>query len=153
MRVQLTHLIDGQAYVGYIQQDYKALNDIGGVDFGASLHWSATRLTDVKLEVDRSIEETDEVGAVGYFATAVSLNVAHQISRSVTLSANADYTNNDYKGVVRNEDVYGGGLSLDYHFRPQVHLIVDYQYTTRDSNIPGTDYSQNVVEARLRLAL
>ncbi|MEI9995405.1 MAG: outer membrane beta-barrel protein [Rhizomicrobium sp.] len=154
VRVQLSHLVDGQAYVGYLQQDYKApLTNIGGVDYGAQLHWSATRLTDVTLDVHRSIEETDQVGATGYFATVASLDVSHALTRSVTLNANVAYTNNDYHGVVRNEDIYTAGFGIDYHFRPQIHLVADYQYNTRDSNVPGTNYSQNIVEAHLRLAL
>src|ERR1700710_377986 len=67
VRVQLTHLIDGQVYLGYLQQNYHApLTDIGGLDAGAQLHWAATRLTDVNFNVSRSVEETDEIGAAGY---------------------------------------------------------------------------------------
>jgi hypothetical protein len=154
VRVQLSHLVDGQAYLGYIKENYKApLTSIGGFDFGAQLHWSATRLTDVTLDVHRSIEETDQLGASGYFSTVATLGVTHQLSRSVTLNANVGYNNNDYHGVVRNEDIVNASVGVDYHFRPQVHLVADYQYNTRDSNVPGTNYSQNIVEAHLKLAL
>ena len=153
VRVQLTHLVDGQFYLGYLQQDYKALSDVGGLDFGAQLHWSATRLTDVNLTATRSIEETDEAGAIAYFDSQVELDIAHQLTRSITLNAGVTYNNNDYRGVVRNEDIYGATVGIDYHFRPEVHLVADYHYTTRDSNVPGTNYDQNLIEAHVQLAL
>ncbi len=153
VRVQLTNLISGQAYVGYMKQDYKALTDIGGVDFGLKLDWSATRLTTVSAALTRAIEETDQFGAIGYFATTASLNVSHSLTRSITLTGGGFYTNNDYRGVTRNEDIYGVTVGAQYHFMPQVTLGVDYSHTSRSSNIPGTNYDQNVVEARLGLAL
>jgi hypothetical protein len=153
VRVQLSHLVDGQFYLGYLQQNYKALTDVGGLDFGAQLHWSATRLTDVNLTASRSIEETDEAGAIAYFDSQVELDVTHQLTRSVTLNAGVMYNNDDYRGVVRNEDIFGATVGVDYHFRPEVHLVADYRYTTRDSNVPGTNYGQNIVEAHLKLAL
>ncbi|HXC56178.1 MAG TPA: outer membrane beta-barrel protein [Rhizomicrobium sp.] len=153
VRLQLTNLISGQAYVGYMQQDYKTLTDIGGVDFGLQLDWAATRLTTVSAQVTRSIEETDEVGATGYFATTASLGVKHDLSRSITLRASAFYTNNEYHGVTRNEDIYGITVGGDYHFMPQVALGVDFTHTSRSSNVVGANYDQNLVEAQLKLAL
>lgn len=153
IRLQLTNLVSGQAYVGYMQQDYKALTDISGVDFGLKLNWSATRLTTVSAEVNRSIEETDQIGAVGYLSTSAALNVSHELTRSVTLHVSAFYTNNDYRGVVRNENIYGATVGAAYHFMPQMALAVDYTHTNRATDIVGADYGQNVVEARLRLEL
>ncbi len=154
VRVQLTHLIDGQVYFGYLQQNYHApLTDIGGFDAGAQLHWAATRLTDVNLNVSRSVEETDEAGATGYLATIVSLDVSHQLTRSVTLNAGISYNNNDYHGVTQNEDIFGATLGVDYHFMPQLHLVADYRYTSRDSNLLSANYDQNIFEAHVGLAL
>lgn len=153
IRLELTNLISGQAYVGYLQQDYKTLSSIGGFDYGAQFDWFVTRLTTVSIDVHRSIEETDQVGGVGYFATGASLSVMHQLTRSVTLEANVEYTNNDYRGVSRNEDIVSASVGAKYHFMPQLTLGLDYTHSTRDSNVPGTNYSQNRVELGLKLAL
>lgn len=154
VRLQLTHLIDAEAFLGYLQQDYKApLAKVGGIDAGAKLHWSASRLTDVNLDVHRTIEETDQIGATAYFATTAELDVSHQLSRSVSVNAGVSYTNNDYKGVIQNENIIGANVGVDYHFMPQLHLVVDYRYTNRDSNLPSANYAQNLVEAHVGLAL
>jgi hypothetical protein len=153
IRLKLTDLISGQAYVGYMKQDYKALSDIGGVDFGAKLDWEMTRLTTVSVEVNRTIEETDQIGAIGYFATTAGIDVTHSLSRSITLRARGFYTNNDYRGITRNEDIYGASIGADYHFMPKLAFGVDFTHTSRNSDIPGTNYGQNVVQAELKLAL
>jgi hypothetical protein len=153
LRTQITHLIDGQVYVGYLSQDYKAFSTVAGLDYGLQLNWAVTRLSTITADISRSIEETDEIGASSYFATIASLGVTHALTRTVTLNANVSYTNNDYRGVTRNEDIYSASAGLDYELTPHFHVGADYRYTTRSSNVAGTNYNQNMVEARVRLAL
>ena len=153
VRTQITHLIDGQAYVGYLSQDYSGFSQVSGLDYGLQLNWSVTPLTTIVADVTRSIEETDEAGASSYFATIASLGVTHSLTRTITLNANFSYQKNDYQGIVRNEDIYGATVGADYELTPHFHLAADYKYTTRESDIAGTSYDQNLVEARVRLAL
>ena len=153
LRAQITHLIDGQVYVGYLSQDYKTFSTVAGLDYGLQLNWAVTQLSTITANVSRSIEETDELGASSYFATTASFGLAHKLTRSVTLNADVSYTNNDYRGVTRNEDIYSASAGLDYELTPHFHVAADYQYSTRSSNVSGTNYNQNLAEVRVRLAL
>ncbi len=154
VRAQLTHLIDGQAYVGYLSQDYKGFTKtVGGFDYGLQLNWSLTRLSTITAAVSRSIEETDATGASSYFATDASLGVTHALTRTVTLNAAFSYNNNKYQDIARNENIYGATAGIDYGLTPHFHLVADYRYSTRSSNTVGAKYNQNLIEAKVRLAL
>jgi hypothetical protein len=155
MRLNLTSLIVGQAYVGYLQEDYQPplVHDIGGLDYGAQLDWYPTDLTTVDLAGYRSIEETDQVGATAYLANTAALNVTHSLTQAITLNAGISYANNDYKGVTRVENIYAAVVGVDYGLTAHLHLTGDYTYTHRASDVAGADYGQNVVEIHARLAI
>ena len=40
---------------------------------------------------------------------------------------------------------YGGGVGLRYILTPSVTLGLDYRYVSKDSNLPGLNYTQNLV--------
>ena len=154
VRLGLTNLIVGQAYIGYLQEDHRSpLGTVAGLDAGAQLDWSPTELWKVTLSGYRSVEETDELGATAYLASTAALLVTHSLTERVTLNAGVSYANDDYKGLTRNEDIVGATFGASYALTRNFSLTGDYQYTNRSSNLVGGSYSQNLVEARAQLAL
>jgi hypothetical protein len=153
VRTALTSLISGEAYLGYISQDYKGFSTVSGADYGLQLNWNVTPLDTVVANTSRSIQEADEVGASSYFETDAALGLNHSLSHTVMLNLQFLYTNNDYQGVPRQENIYSVGAGADYELTPHFHLAAQYRYSTRSSNIAVSDYSQNLIEIRARLAI
>lgn len=152
---RLTNLAQGGVYVGYQSQDYDdpTLPEIDGLAFGASVDWFVTPLTTVRFEAASSVEETISAGASGYTDNSVGLRIDHELMRNVILGGRASFAKQDYEGIGRTDDVTRAGLSVDYLLNRNLSLRLGYDYTDRDSNVLGLDYTRNEVGLTLKAGL
>ena len=153
LRAEITRLITGEAWVGYLTQDYKGFSSVNGPSFGVTGVWSATPLLSITSNIARTLEETDETGSSSYFASGGTLTADYRISHTVTLHLGMAYTRNDYQGIDRHENVYGPTAGIDYSLTPRLVLGLSYIYACRDSTVPDSNYSQNQASLALKLAL
>jgi uncharacterized protein (PEP-CTERM system associated) len=107
----------------------------------------------VTFRAQRSIQETTQLNASGYFSTSGGVSVDHELRRNVILSAGFNYTNNDYQGISREDDVTTARLGARYLLNRNLYLSGGYNYTARDSSVAGADYDDNVVMLRLSTQL
>ncbi len=148
----------GEIFAGYLQQNYDsaALEDIGGVQYGADVLWSVTGLTSVKLGVAREVQETVQTGSSGYISTLYSARVEHEILYNLLAGIKASYNVNDYEstsGTDRSDDIVGTGVELKYLLNRHASVLTSYNYTNRDSNQAGQDYNQSVVMIGIRIEM
>lgn len=145
----VTNLIDGEIYAGYLEQSYDdpRLDTNSGMDFGGRLVWAPTQLTSVKASLAREVSETTSAGASSYLATIASLRVDHELMRNVLVGARASYTNNDYDGINRSDDIWGLGVDGKYFITSRFFAGAQAGWTDRDSNVAGQSYDQYTVGA------
>ena len=148
LKFDVTHTMVGDAYVGYREQTYKSpmLMPISGMTGGLGLTWLPTRLTTVKIVLNRDILETTQIGLSGFFSTAVTASVDHELLRNVLLNTHASYTNNAYTGphaLNRQDDLYNAGAGIKYLVNRYLYLKLNYDYFARSSNINGQNYDIN----------
>jgi len=143
LRFDVTRLIDGEVYAGYLEQDYDALGDIDAFSYGASLDYYITQLTTLTFEADRAVEETNQAAASGYLASSIGGGIRHELMRNVILNASANFQNNDYEGSIRDEDIWIAELGAEYFLNRNVSLEVGYNFSTRESTLPFADYDRN----------
>ncbi|MGH6975898.1 MAG: outer membrane beta-barrel protein, partial [Stellaceae bacterium] len=69
--LRITPLITGEAFVGYIQQNYddSRISSIHSPGFGGNLLWNVTQATSVRAKVSRTVQEVD------FFGTTASATV------------------------------------------------------------------------------
>lgn len=147
----LTGLIFLDAYAGYRKQDYsdQRLRDIDGWASGIKVTWNVTKLTTITGSLDRDIEETTLVNSSGYFQTRAELRADHELLRNLILTARLGYQNDDFQGIARDDDYYLAGLGAKYLIDRNFSLGGGYSYRTRESNVVGGDFDENVVMLRL----
>lgn len=145
--LDLTGKLTGDAYVGYQAQNYDdaRLKTISGIAGGLGLNWHPTGLTSVKANIDRTINETTQGRASGYFATRFAVGVSHELLRNFILTADAGYSMNDYVGINRSENVYNAGIGAKYLINRNFYLKSGYEYNNRTVDVPGTNYDVNRV--------
>ena len=147
----------GDVYFGYRERDYDepSLGDTDGFALGGELTWNVTGLTTVIASASGEIQETTVtdglVEASGRFVTAFGLRVDHELLRNLILGARINYANQDYEGISREDDVFGGGLNALYMMNRNFQLRAGYSYRERDSDAPGEDFSENLLSLGLRL--
>ncbi len=151
MALKLSGVTFGNVFAGYMRQtpDDPSLKTVDGPSFGGDVTWNPTRLTTVKLAANRTIEDTTLSGASGALATDARLTVDHELLRNVLLSASANYTNWDYRGIGRSDDVVGLGLGATYLLNRYARVSLKYAHDRRDSDAVDGDYSVNTVFLRL----
>jgi hypothetical protein len=151
----LSGVTSGDVFAGYQKQrlnDDSNLDNIDGPTYGASLAWSATTLTTVGARVVRNIETTTLNGASGYWATLGEVTIDHELLRNLLLNVTGGVTQNDYKGIAREDYIYTAGVGAKYMMNRNFYATLGYRYRERDSrNANGG--AANYKENRVRIGL
>ena len=150
----LGNLIQGQAFLGYLDQIYKApFKNISGFDYGANLSWYPTELLTVHLAGARQIENTTVVGASAGDDKNVALDLDYELLRTLHLLANGGFDDTNYPGAIggRTDKTItfgGGGKFLMSHY---VWLSATYTYTNRSSTVSFGRYVDNLAMLGINL--
>jgi hypothetical protein len=149
---ELGNLISGDAWLGYMDQDYddSSFQDVDGFSFGANLSWEPTTLTTVRVSAYRLIQDSATLRIGGIMTTGGGVGVDHELSRDLDLTADLDISNGDYEGSTRDDDTVSVSIGLDYQMTRKLDCSIKYAYDDRDSNIAGQDYTDNTVTFGVR---
>ena len=148
--VDITGLIFGEMSIGYSERNYDSsqFKDSSGVGADGSLTWNVTPLTSIILNASSGILETtvevDGEPASGNLQNTVGIDVTHELLRNVLLNANAGYIRADYEGVSRTDNIFNAGLGASYLVNRNLSLNATYEFTTRNSDAGGDEYTANV---------
>ena len=155
LTVQPAGLIYGEIYAGYLQQDFRspALAPISGIDAGGRIVWNVTRLTTVRLEGLRTIEESSAaigVASSGYLHSEVTARLDHELLRNLLLDFKAGYSNDAFYGISRTDENYLAGAAVKYLVNRNLYLGASYDFQERSSGGParGPGFTQNIVMLR-----
>jgi hypothetical protein len=129
---------------GYTTQDYVGANlfDVSDMSYGMSLIWNPTRLTTVRSNMLRTIEETTSQGSSSIFTSTFSLGVRHALMRSVSLGIDLSRGNLEYKGTTRIDTNTTVAAGVIYKTSRYIHIVAGYKIRMRSSNITGRNYSR-----------
>ncbi len=137
--------LNGELFVGYLRQNYRdpRLKDIGAVDFGAALDWTAPNGLGVTFRFDRSVEETTLPGSSSYLVSGGSVTFKAsphpRIETGLTLAGSLY----DYQGDPRTEFVTSANLWARQWLSRNIYAQLDYGLSQRTSNAAGFDYDEN----------
>lgn len=142
----LTRLIEGRLGVGYGVQDYDdprfgSQEDVA-LDIG--LDWSVTPLTMVNLEGFQRFNETTTIGSAGTSERGGKLSVSHSLRENITLTAFGGYSNEQFEGVVREDNRVETGVGVDIQLVRHLTLGAGYRFTYEDQKSIG-DLTENEV--------
>ncbi|WP_119681316.1 outer membrane beta-barrel protein [Indioceanicola profundi] len=142
----------GELFAGYRQQKYDnpLFQNEDGFTYGGNILWNPTSLTSVQFRLINEVNESTETGASAYISSGASIQVDHELLRNVLIGGLVGYTENDYRGIERMEDVWNLGATADYLLNRNLRVGVGYRYITRDSTTANEDYTRNVVTLSLR---
>ena len=77
------------------------------------------------------------------------LQTTYGLSQQWSLGARVGYTRADYFDLGRVDNGWMAGASFNYEIWRNLHLTLDYQYSTLNSNTAFNQFSRNVVSAGL----
>lgn len=153
-RVDLSGLIFGDVFVGYLDRDYDdaRLNSVETIVGGVDLTWNVTPLTTVKGGFSREVSETTLNSASGNLSTEYRVSADHELLRNLILSVRASISTDEFEGTQREDDYYKAGIGAKYMLNRNFSLVLDYDYSERVSDL-GADNQINKILLRLRAQL
>ncbi|HET7802900.1 MAG TPA: outer membrane beta-barrel protein [Pseudolabrys sp.] len=152
-KFELTRLLTGEASLGYTRRSYEdpRLEDISGPIGDASLIYTASALTTVKVLGRSTIGESTIPGVSGVFYRDVGVQVDHSFRRWLVGSLKFGFGVDDYVGNDRLDKRYSAGFGLTYKLNRSVQIKGEFRQDWLQSNAPNVDYTASVVMLGLRL--
>jgi len=168
--------LTGEVAVGYTSRNYvdPRFDNLNGLIGNASLVWTATPLTTVKLSATSVVNESTVPGVSGVFSRDVGLQIDHSLRRWLIASAKFGFGVDSYRGgndtssgaaaicdcVIttpgdtspdRQDLRYEIGFGLTYKLSREVQLKGEVRRDWLHSNVPGNDYTADIFLLGLRL--
>jgi hypothetical protein len=150
---ELTPLLTGEASLGYLVRSYDdpRLPDLDGLLVDASLIWSASALTSVKLFAKTSVDETTLPGVSGTFRRDFGVQVDHAFRRWLIGTAKLGYGLDDYVGSPRSDERYLASAALAYKLTRTVQIKGEFRQEWLRSSDSNADYTASIFLVGLRL--
>ncbi|HRJ69435.1 MAG TPA: outer membrane beta-barrel protein, partial [Beijerinckiaceae bacterium] len=150
---ELTRILTGEvsAGLGIRRYDDHRLPNLSGAIGDAALIWQMTPLTKVTGKVGTEFVETVQSGSPGAVSRKVSLEVAHDLLRNLTITGTAGFTHASYKGINRIEDTITAGLKADYKIDRNWIVRGSYGYERALSNQTSSSYLSHIFMMGVRL--
>jgi hypothetical protein len=152
-----------EAYVGYLVQEY---NDsrfarLNEPNYGFDLRWYPTIGTKVSGKLERSLNETTEIGSSGYLYTGLDLQLDRKMATDVVAYLNYNYGLAEFQDVGREDRNHSVTVGLKYFVSPKVMISGSYSHSNNDSNdnnsvspiVETYDYASNLLFINLRARL
>lgn len=177
-KFELTRLLTGEASVGYVKRTYEdsRLSDLSGLIGNASLVWTATALTTVKLTASSTVGESTLPGVPGVFYRDVGLQIDHAFRQWLIGSLKFGFGLDTYKNAASevsgttttvcdcivtttvNETItdridkrYALGLGLTYKLNRNMQIKGEFTQQWLRSNVTGVDYNASIFLLGMRL--
>jgi len=149
---EITKVLTGEVALGYTKRIYEdpRLSDVAGLVGDASLIWTATALTTVKLTGSSTVGESDVPGVSGTLYRDVALQVDHAFRHWLIGSVKVGFGFDDYVGMSREDNRYSVGAALTYKFDRSWQLKGEVRQNWLRSNISSNDYNETVILLGLR---
>ncbi len=127
------------------------LNDLSGLLLDASIAWSPTRLTSVTAGLGTSFSATDLDTSAGSITHSGDLRVAHAFSDRLVGETGLGYSRRTFEGLPITEKTTTGFAGATFAVTRNVAITGRYTHRRFDSSQSGSDYTENSVEAGLRI--
>jgi hypothetical protein len=152
-----------ELYAGYLVQEYddSRFERLSEPNYGLDLRWFPAKQTKVSSVVERSSNETTEIGSAGYLYTSLDLQLDQKMLTDVVGYLNYNYGLAEYQDVGREDTTHTVSVGVKYYLSPKIMLTGSYSHIDNDSNdrnsvspVTGTyDYTRNLFFITLRARL
>ena len=145
--------LTGEFDLGYGERRYDDARLPGASAFlvDASLIWSPTALTTVTVGAKSALGDAIVAGASADVTRTYTIDVAHALTRQITLGAAGGYATDRYVGAAIQDHTLTLGARAEYHLNRDVVLKASATRAEFTSNQANSNYFANVFLLGLRL--
>jgi hypothetical protein len=148
----LSPLLTGEASLGYLVRRYDdpRLPDVSGLLVDASLIWTASALSTVRLAALTSVDESTVPGVSGIFRRDIGVAVDHAFRRWLIGSLKLGYGLDDYVGSDRVDARYLASAALIYRINRALQVKGEVRQEWMRSTDTAADYTASIFLLGLR---
>lgn len=133
----------GDIRVGYRARTFDSGEpDISGIDWEAGVNWSPAQRDQVEITTARLEQQSYRGDSRLLDVSATTLGWAHVFNARVRTQARLEYLSVDFEGSGRNDEILGGGVTLEYLALSYLWVVANVATTGRDSNIEAREYDR-----------
>jgi hypothetical protein len=149
----VSRTLTGEASIGWINRKYKdaSLQELNGFLFDASLIYSMSALTRVKLIAQTVAAETTVPGTAGVLTRNAGIELEHSFRRWLVGAVKFNYGLDDYVGSARKDDRYSIGGTLAYKLNRWAQAKAEIRQEWLRSTVTGVDYDATVFMLGMKL--
>lgn len=165
--IGLTHKGDGgnrvELFLGYLVQDYDEprFDRLGKANYGFDFRWYSGLKTQFSGKLERTVNETTEVGSSGYLYSSLDLQLDRKLSPDLLGYLNYNHGIAEFQDVGREDVTRSVSTGLKYFMSPKIMLSASYSFINNDSNdrnsVVGVsetyDYNRNLLFLTLKARL
>lgn len=155
VRYEVTRLIDVQAAVGFIHQSFDApgAKSVNGINYRLQGTWTPTPKWRVTASGERVADASPLSEVPAIIRSTFDLRVQRALGSRMLVEAGIAYTDEDYRGLGRNDRRYSGFGNVQYRVTNNIAAVVGAGYRKQAGGGNGRSYSGASVSAGLRIAL
>lgn len=143
---------EAEVYLGLLRQSYddSRFSRVTKPDFGGRLSYLPDGKTKISLDLQRSVNETTEVGSAGYLKSSLSASLERRYFGRLTPYLNAGYSESDYFAADRKDKDFSVSAGMKFFLTRNTYLSAVISHTERDSNnasgpAVSNDFEKNLV--------
>jgi polysaccharide biosynthesis protein VpsM len=142
MLLRLTNLVDLEAGVGYIRQNFDnpAIKDVGAVNFHLQVEWTPRPDLQVTALAVRVIEPSARLDVPAIMHSNFSLQAHKSIGDRTLLTAEIGVSDEKYQGSGRKDLRFNASAKAQYRLTDRVGLFARVGWRKQDGNALGRDY-------------
>jgi len=116
--------------------------------------YDPTALTSLTASANRSIADSALIGVPGVLQTTYTLQVRHELLRSLIITLDTQYNRENYRGIDRRQNRIAAGISITKFINRYLTASIRYDYQTSNSSgeVRGISYKENRIGASLILS-
>ena len=149
---QATAKTSGEILIGALNQDFDdpAFGDSTNLDWNGRVYWTPKPYSKVTAFARRTSVDAPSPGGGNYLADTFGVGWRHAFTEQLELDLGLEHTLADYD-TGRKDKYWRLDLTLRQSITNWMDVTATYQFLTRDSNVPGLDYDDNMVILELEL--
>ena len=128
---------------GYLYAfDGDNFGDLDGIYHLAEVNWKISVLTRLEFSSQKSFQQTGTRQSAGYEETIHSINLKHDLTRDIQLSAAYEWGSDSYFNISREDDVKGYSLGAKYDINRYLGVFAQLSSAERTRSVDasgGTD--------------
>lgn len=141
-RVRVTGLLDVEAALGYIRQNFTddSFEPIKAVNYSLAARWTPRPTWLITAGAERNVDGSPLPDVPAILRTTYKLEAMHALTNRVLLGARIAHVSEDYESTPRTDRRYEAALSVTYRLTPNVGLLASAGYRDQDGGAAGRSY-------------